>query len=134
VRSARHSETLCDKLNIIKRGFKSAQCSLQWDAAWQAKACNSKRTMRTTVRRRCVVARPHTAAYTVETFQNLNFEVLEHPSYSPDTAPLDHHLFGPLKPAWRSRHSTKDQQPKETVHAWLIVSQPKTFVRRSSRK
>jgi hypothetical protein len=38
----------------------------------------------------------HTAAHTVETLKKLNFEVLEHPSYNPDLAPLDCHLFGPL--------------------------------------
>jgi hypothetical protein len=42
-------------------------------------------------------AHPHIAAQTVETLKKLNFKVLEHPTYSPDIAPLDYHLFGPLK-------------------------------------
>lgn len=71
-------------------------------------------------------ARPHTASYTVETLQKLNSKVLEHPQCSPDFDLLDYHLCGPIKQAWRGRHSIKDQQPKETVHAWLD-SQPKTF-------
>ncbi|UYV61060.1 hypothetical protein LAZ67_1003275 [Cordylochernes scorpioides] len=33
---------------------------------------------------------------TFETLQKHNFEVLTHPSYSPDIAPLDFHLLGPL--------------------------------------
>jgi hypothetical protein len=40
---------------------------------------------------------PHTAAQTVETLKKLNLEELEHPLYSPDLAPLNCHLFGPLK-------------------------------------
>ena len=42
-------------------------------------------------------AHPHTASQTVETINHLGFEVLEHPAYSPDLAPSDYHLFGPLK-------------------------------------
>jgi hypothetical protein len=44
-------------------------------------------------------AHPHTAAQTVETLKKLNFEVLQHLQYSPDLAPLDYDLFGPLKEA-----------------------------------
>ena len=40
---------------------------------------------------------PHTAAYVVDTPCALKFEVLKHPPYSPDLAPSDFHLFGPLK-------------------------------------
>ena len=42
-------------------------------------------------------ARPHTASQKVETINHLGFEVLEHPAYSPDLAPSDSHLLGPLK-------------------------------------
>ena len=42
-------------------------------------------------------ARQHTAAHTVETLQKLKFEVFAHPPYSPEIAPSDYHLFGPLK-------------------------------------
>jgi hypothetical protein len=40
---------------------------------------------------------PHTAAYTVETLKKLNFEVLEHPPYSPNFGTSDYHLFVPLR-------------------------------------
>ena len=46
-----------------------------------------------------VNARPHTAHITVNTIRPLNWEVLEHPAYSPDLALSDFHLFGPLKNA-----------------------------------
>jgi histone-lysine N-methyltransferase SETMAR len=71
-------------------------------------------------------ARPHTAAHTVETLHHLNFEVLEHPPYSPNLAPSDYHLSGPVKNALRNRHSASDQELKEVGHAWL-VTQPTTF-------
>jgi len=43
--------------------------------------------------------RPHTAIHTLQTLVKLCFTVLEHPAYSPDLAPSDYHLFGPLKDA-----------------------------------
>jgi hypothetical protein len=42
-------------------------------------------------------ALPHTAAHTVDTLRTLKFEVLKQPPYSPDLAPSDFHLFGPMK-------------------------------------
>jgi hypothetical protein len=41
--------------------------------------------------------RPHTAALTIVTLLKLKWDVLPHPSYSPDLAPSDYHLFGPMK-------------------------------------
>ena len=42
-------------------------------------------------------ARPHTATHAVDTLRALKFEVLKHPPYSPDLAPLDFQLFGTMK-------------------------------------
>ena len=42
-------------------------------------------------------ARPHKAAPTVDTPRFLKFEVLKHPPYSTELAPLDFYLFGPMK-------------------------------------
>jgi len=64
-------------------------------------------------------ARPHTAAGTVETVQQLGFKLLQHPPYSPDLAPSDYHIFGPLKEAMRSRKFTSDEEVKEAAHTWL---------------
>jgi histone-lysine N-methyltransferase SETMAR len=71
-------------------------------------------------------AHSHTAAHTVVTLKKLNFEVLEHPPYSPDLALLDYHLFNPIQQALRGRQFTMEQQLNEMVHVWL-VSQPKVF-------
>ncbi|KAG5318824.1 MOS1T transposase, partial [Pseudoatta argentina] len=38
-------------------------------------------------------ARPHVAKSVKETLEALNWDVLSHPSYSPDIAPSDYHLF-----------------------------------------
>jgi len=53
-------------------------------------------------------ARPHTAHLTINTIWQLNWEVLEHPAYSPDLAPSDFHLFGPLKNDLRGRRFAAD--------------------------
>ena len=71
-------------------------------------------------------ARPHTAAATVETVQQLDFELLQHPPYSPDLAPSDYHTFGPLKEALHGPRFTSDEEVKEAVHTWLR-EQPKSF-------
>ena len=71
-------------------------------------------------------ARPHTAATTVETIQRLGFEQLLHPPYSPDLAPSDYHIFGPMKDALRGRKFSSDAEVQEAVQTWLR-QQPKTF-------
>ena len=71
-------------------------------------------------------AHPHTAAHTVEILQKLKFELLAQPLYSPDLAPSDYHLFGPLREALRGCRFTSVQELKEAVHAWL-AAQPKKF-------
>jgi histone-lysine N-methyltransferase SETMAR len=46
-------------------------------------------------------ARPHTARLSQERIAAFGWQLLEHPPYSPDLAPSDFHLFGPLKkPPW----------------------------------
>ncbi len=44
-----------------------------------------------------VFARPDTSNQTKKGLSELNFEVLPHPSYSPDMAPADFHLFRSLQ-------------------------------------
>jgi hypothetical protein len=41
-------------------------------------------------------ARPHTANVTKAAIQELDWEILPHPPYSPDLAPSDYHLFRSL--------------------------------------
>jgi histone-lysine N-methyltransferase SETMAR len=58
--------------------------------------------------------------------QQLGFELLQHPPYSPDLAPSDYHIFGPLKEALRGCRFTSNEEVKEAVHIWLR-EQPKNF-------
>jgi histone-lysine N-methyltransferase SETMAR len=74
-------------------------------------------------------ARPHTARSAVATVQDLPFECLPHPPYSPDLAPSDFHVFGSLKEAMRSKSFRSDEEVQQVVHESLH-SQPKDFFSR----
>jgi histone-lysine N-methyltransferase SETMAR len=50
----------------------------------------------------------HNACSTVATIQDLFFEYLVHPLYSPDLAPSDFHVFGPLKEAMGGKSFRSD--------------------------
>ena len=61
-----------------------------------------RRSPFTTISRKRVIlqhdgARPHTGKVTLNKIQELGWEVLPHPPYSPDLAPSDYYLFLPLK-------------------------------------
>ena len=107
INSARYSEVLTDRLKPAirsrHRGLLSKSVVLLHDNA-----------------------RPHIAAHTAETLRKLKFKVMAHPPYSPDLAPSDYHLFGPLEKAIRGRRFTSDHEVKKAGHAWL-AAQPKIF-------
>ena len=71
-------------------------------------------------------ARAHTVRSTVTTIQDLSFECLPHPPYSPDLAPTDVHVFGSLKEAMGGKSFRSDEEVQLAVHEWLR-SQPKYF-------
>ena len=73
--------------------------------------------------------RPHTARSTVATIQDLSFECLPHPLYSPYLAPSDFHVFGPLKEAMGGKSFRSDEEVQQVVYEWLH-SQPKDFFSR----
>ena len=64
-------------------------------------------------------ARPHTACTTVATITDLHFECLPHPPCSPDLAPSDFHMFGPLKEAMGGKKFRSDEEVRHAVHEWL---------------
>jgi len=78
-------------------------------------------------------ARPHTAAHTVDTLRDLKFEVLKHPPYSPDLAPSDFHLFGPMKEHLRGHKFADDNEVMEAVQSWLKAT-PKSLFLEGIRK
>jgi histone-lysine N-methyltransferase SETMAR len=66
------------------------------------------------------------AAHTVDTLRAVKFEVLKHPPYSLDLAPLDFHLFGPMKEHLRDQKFADDNEVMEAVPSWL-KAMPKSF-------
>jgi hypothetical protein len=68
-------------------------------------------------------ARPHTARATAKKITDLRLECIPHPAYSPDLAPSDYHVFGPLK-----KFST-DDETKGAVHRWLRSQSEESFSR-----
>ena len=78
-------------------------------------------------------ARPHVANMTKAAIQTLNCEVLPHPPYSPDLAPLDFHLFRSLSNSLRGVSFNNDAE----LRAWLdkfFESRPEDFYRRGIEK
>jgi hypothetical protein len=61
-------------------------------------------------------ARPRTARSTVATIQDLSFDCLPHLLYSPDLAPRDFHVFGPLKEAMGGKSFRSDEEVQQAVH------------------
>ena len=64
-------------------------------------------------------ARLHTAKKTLELIENFGWEVVPHPSYSPDLAPSGYHLFGLLKNHLRRTMFSGDEAVKEICRKWL---------------
>jgi hypothetical protein len=58
--------------------------------------------------------------------QEQQWEILEHSPYSPDLAPSDFHLFGPLKHHLSAEHFPDDEAVEREVTAWFR-QQPKEF-------
>jgi transposase len=65
-------------------------------------------------------ARPHTPAITRELLEQFNWELFDHPPYSPDLAPSDYHLFTYLKNWLQS-------QLFKYVKTWLSSQAPDFF-------
>jgi hypothetical protein len=72
------------------------------------------------------ITRPHVAAHTVDSLRALKFEELKHPPYSPDLAPSDFHIFGPMKEHLRGQKFADDNEVMEAVQSW-IKAMPKGF-------
>jgi len=78
-------------------------------------------------------ARPHTAAHAVDTLFDLKTGVLKHTPYSPELAPSDFHLFGPMKEHFRGHKFADDEEVVEAVQSWL-KAMPKSFFLEGIRK
>jgi hypothetical protein len=65
------------------------------------------------------LARPHTTNHTCELLRRYNWEVLDHPPYSPDLAQSDFHLCGPLKKHLFGRWFATNSEVQQAVMSWL---------------
>jgi len=78
-------------------------------------------------------ARPHVAARTMDTILKLKWNILPHPPYSPDLAPSDCHLSGPLKEHLGGKSFRNNDEVTQDIQGWLHW-QPKGFILSGIRK
>ena len=64
-------------------------------------------------------ARPHVAIRTADKLRSFHWESLDHPPYSPDLAPSDFHVFGPLKKFLAGQRFTCNDEAKTAVRRWF---------------
>jgi hypothetical protein len=76
---------------------------------------------------------PHTVVSTRAHLENLNWELFDHPPYSPDLAPSDYHLFTYPKNWLRSQLIKSNEELMEVVKTWLS-SQAADFFDRGIQK
>ena len=64
-------------------------------------------------------ARPHTAARTNALIKRFNWEIFDHPPYSPDLAPSDYHLFSKMKVWLATQRFHSNEELMDGVNNWL---------------
>ena len=72
-------------------------------------------------------ARPHTAHITAQEIANMGWKIMPQPPYSPDLAPSDFHLFGPLKDELCGHHFETDDDVKRAVREWVKKTESAFF-------
>ena len=73
---------------------------------------------------------PHAACLTSEAIAKMGWEALPHPSYSPDLAPSDYHLFGFVKDQLRGQSYETTEAIQKAVRQCLRMAGT-DFYRRS---
>ena len=61
--------------------------------------------------------------------EDLGWKLLTHPPYSPDLAPSDFHLFGPLKESMKGIHFQTDEEVKAAVSNWLRIQSTEFYAK-----
>ena len=64
-------------------------------------------------------ARPHTAARTNALMKPFNWEILDHPPYSPDLAPSNYYLFIKMKVWLATQSFHTNEELVDGVKNWL---------------
>lgn len=72
-------------------------------------------------------ARPHTSFFTTQAIAKMGWSVVPHPPYSPDLAPSDFYLFGPLKEHLRGCRFNDLDEVKTAVKSWVKKQPPEFF-------
>ena len=70
---------------------------------------------------------------TVAKLAEMHWETLEQPPYSPDLAPSDFHLFGPLKEELGGQRFEDDEEVEAFVLNWL-TTRPRSFYEEGIKK
>jgi [histone H3]-lysine36 N-dimethyltransferase SETMAR len=74
-------------------------------------------------------ARPLDAKSTRERIENLGWEVLPHPAYSPDLASSDYHLFRSMQHFFQEKIYTEVESIKKYLDSYFS-SRPESFYKR----
>lgn len=78
-------------------------------------------------------ARVHTANLTMAKIRELKWQLLPHPAYSPDLAPSDFHLFGPMKDPLRGVKFDGEKEIRAAVKN-VLNSFPKSWFDEGMKK
>ena len=79
-------------------------------------------------------ARPHVSKKTIDVIQELGFESLPHPPYSPDLAPSDYWLSGEMKRPLRGKRFDDFKSLKYQVEQWERGPPPPRILRHWDRQ
>lgn len=74
-------------------------------------------------------ARPHVAKAVKDHINELKWEVLPHPPYSPDLAPSDFHLFRSMQHGLSGQSFKNYAEVKNWIDSWLASKEPEFFFR-----
>jgi len=73
-------------------------------------------------------AQAHWPLATQKKLDSLGFHCLDHPTYSPDLAPSDYHLFPGLKKKLKGRHFSSNAEVIAAADTWLDGEPSKFFL------
>ena len=74
-------------------------------------------------------AKPHTAARTQQKIEELEWELLPHPGYSPDVATSDYHLFRSMEHFLRGRCFSKIEDVETGCREFFASKEPSWYQR-----
>jgi histone-lysine N-methyltransferase SETMAR len=64
-------------------------------------------------------ARPHASKMTQQKIKELNWEILDHPPYSPDLAPSNYNLFRSLQHHWNNKKFERFEEVNDAILAYF---------------